>query len=396
MNCKKNNFTHHFKGGPVLSVPSFVRLKKVTFTALIISLFVSSCKKSEKTEDETVPYDVAAMLNNLSDNLIVPDYQTFQKATDSLESSITQFTNAPDISGLDKMSMCWKEALLKWQRVSFYQIGPAETVLLTDNLNLYPVDTVIINSNIDLGEYNLGSVSNYKAKGFQAIDYLLHGVGNSKTEILAMYTSDSLSTNRLNYLKDIISDLTTKINTVVDEWSSSYSSTFKKAQGNEVSSSISLMLNAFNLHFEKQVRDGKIGLPAGARSFSQTPFPDHVEGYYHGTASLEFAIESMKAIRDFYTGTSTLRTNGEGFDDYLTHLKVEKDGDLLDNKIKEKIDEIINSLGVLNSPLKEEVISNQQYVIAVWELMQELVILTKVDMTSALNVKISYVDNDGD
>jgi len=46
--------------------------------------------------------------------------------------------------------------------------------------------------------------------------------------------------------------------------------------------------------------------------------------------------------------------------------------------------------------LYEEILSNNQSMIAVFTEMQKVVRMLKVDMTSAMSITITYTDNDGD
>ena len=50
----------------------------------------------------------------------------------------------------------------------------------------------------------------------------------------------------------------------------------------------------------------------------------------------------------------------------------------------------------LNDPLSSEIMNNKPAVNECYSKMQQLVPYTKVDMTSALGVLITYQDNDGD
>ena len=117
------------------------------------------------------------MLTNICDNYIIPSYNEFNTQSNSLNSKINEFITTPTISNLNNLRNQWKEALLCWQDVSFIEFGPAEYILLKNQVNIYPVDTTLIFSNINSGSYNLQSAQNYDSKGFQALDFLLHQPG---------------------------------------------------------------------------------------------------------------------------------------------------------------------------------------------------------------------------
>ena len=58
---------------------------------------------------------------------------------------------------------------------------------------------------------------------------------------------------------------------------SGYRDTFVSSTGTEAGSSIGELLNAFNRVYEANIRKGKLGLPNGIITFSQTPQPGLVE-----------------------------------------------------------------------------------------------------------------------
>jgi hypothetical protein len=50
----------------------------------------------------------------------------------------------------------------------------------------------------------------------------------------------------------------------------------------------------------------------------------------------------------------------------------------------------------LNDPLSDKVVTETEACRKVFETLQNLVVLFKTDMTSAMGVSITYADNDGD
>ena len=73
-----------------------------------------------------------------------------------------------------------------------------------------------------------------------------------------------------------------------------------------------------------------------------------------------------------------------------------QNGSPLSEVIDNQFSEIFTGLNSLSDPLSNEVVVNQTQGLTVYDKLQQLVPLIKVDMTSALAVQITYQDQDGD
>lgn len=362
-------------------------------------VFFQSCKKDNSSNDTIEPaigeYDRAAMLSNYVDAYILPAYTAYQSENDVLNSKVNDFTGSPSVANLQALKTQWETTLLVWQDVAFLEFGPAEYIALRGQTNVYPVDTTLILANIESGDYNLAASSNFDAKGFQAIDYLLNGVNASEQEVVDFFTNTS---NAKTYLQDVVTELKTNATYVFDTWNNTYGSDFKNNNSsNAVGSSVSDMLNAMVQHYETYIRKGKIGLPAGVfNGFSEQAMPGHVEALYYGQ-SLIFAYRAVTSFQKFVNGDAyDGSTNGEGLDDYLAFVNATSNGQDLEVLIENQLEQIKTDIQSINDPLSDEVENNQQAVKSVYQTMQELVPFLKVETTNALGVQITYQDNDGD
>ena len=381
-----------------------------TFLTLTTLFIFFSCQKKGCTDPNALNYDInaqkddnsciyeqfdkQALLLNLNDNYIIPSLSSYQTAVMNLDEKVEFFTQNPNDSSLNILRNYWSDALLKWQDIAFLNFGPSEYILLTNQTNTFPADTMLIDSSILNGSWNFSFTNSFDAKGFQAMDYLLNKRGLTDSQICQNFIS---SANAKQYLKDISTDLQTNIDYVVSEWTS-YSSDFKSDyESNSDGSAVSNVINGLCLHYEFYVRRGKVGLPLGKfNGFSQQEMPELVECYHYGQ-SLPFAKRSVASIQNFINGNSYLDNNeGIGFDDYIDFVNAEYNGEDLSSTINNKFQLISDHLDLLNDPFSEEIINNKQNVENAYEHMQQLVPLVKVDMTSALGVLITYQDNDGD
>ncbi len=369
-------------------------LFKTTLLVAILCIF-SACDDDGENGGSTDSFDQQALLTNLGENYIIPAYTQLNSDLTNLETSVADFANSPDVTKLEVIRTHFKSAYKNWQYCSMLEFGPADAIILRGSMNIYPTNTTLIESNIESGSYNLDAASNTAAKGLPALDYLLYGIGFDEAEIVEFYTDTDAGAARLQYLQNVTTDLKVKVEGVLQDWLASggnYINTFSTNTGTSVGSSLGMMVNAFLLDYERFVRDGKIGIPAGIRS-SGVIRPTAVEGRF-SEMSRELAIESLLAYQKLFLGNSLGNdAQGQGFDDYLQALDREE----LSSDITAQLTTVKNALNNLEDrPLQVTIASNNQSVLDIYTEMQKLVVLMKVDMTSALGILISYQDNDGD
>lgn len=360
-------------------------------------ILVVACRKpKDDIGNNNNTYDRGAMLSNYADNYILPAYTQMSSSLSELKTKVNDFTTNPDANKLAALQTAWKNAYLLWQKVEMLEFGPEQTTALRMYMSIYPVSQAKINANITSGSYNLEEFGNTDAQGFPALDFLLNGLGVDNGAILVFYTSDGQAANRKQYLHAIVDKMQQKVNAVRDAWNNGYRNTFVNATGTDVNSSLSLMVNAFVLHYERYVRSGKVGLPVGA--MTGVAAPQLTEAYYSPTLSKELLLTAITAINDLYEGMNfETSSNGNGFKDYLAAIGTKDENDkLMSDLITEEVAQARNAVQNLNMPIKDAVVNDRPTVLNIYTEMQQVVPLFKVDMVSAFGISITYVDNDGD
>ncbi len=351
-----------------------------------LAVLAAGCKDPETADKK--PYDRQAMLQDLGNKVILPNYQHLQTETDQLQSAINQFTANPTTATLTSARTAFKNAYLAWQHVSAVEIGPAEQAMLRMQLNTYPTDTTVI-----LDKIANNSTPAFAEKGFPALDYLLFS-RKDDAKIIAQFTAEP---KRKTYLQELAKDIKTNVDATVTAWSpagGNYLNTFVNASGTDVGSSAGQLVNQLNADLEL-IKTNKLGIPLGKKTLG-TPRPEKAEAYYSGYSN-ELAIENMKAIRNVYSGTDRQGTNHLGFDDYLDYLEAKSgDGRKLTEAIDAKVNNILVALQAIPAPIATSVISHQAAVEKAYEEIRTAVVLFKTDMPSALGILITYQDNDGD
>lgn len=377
---------------------AFNAMKRI-FKFLLVLVMAStaiSCEKDSPDEEMHVDFDRAALLADLAVH-IHGSYETYHTELSDLQTAVIDFQANPGVglAELQALRTLWRNTLLAWQGAAPFAFGPAEDVALEASTNIYPVTVADIEDNIYTGSYNLDAAVNISAIGLQAVDYMLFGLAGTDAEIVDLYTTDGLADNRLQYLVDLVEHMHGKATTVLGHWQpgAQYRNEFIANDGTSQGSSLGLFLNAFNKSWEASTRANKLGLPSGAMTFSMTPIPEIVEAYYENNNSVAYLRRSVEEFQKIFISGDEAAL---GLDNYLVAIGAQHGGEPLDQVIKDQIDEALLAIDNLQDPLADFVVNDQQTALDTYAEMQELVVLWKVDMMSALGVLIIYQDNDGD
>lgn len=370
-------------------------MKKFLF--LIVPIFVlASCSGDDNnTNTSGDDYNRTELLTDWADNLIIPRLTNYQTKVETLKTDASTFTTTPNQTNLDILRASWLEAYTAYQYVGAFNIGKAEEINLNSTTNIYPTNTVGIESNIASGAYNFSLLSQYDRQGFPALDYMLNGLAVTDVEIIDFYVSNANATGYKQYLNDLSNQLKTNIDAVVTDWNTSYRTAYIASNGNAISSSVNKTINSFVKYYEKDIRLGKVGYPAG--KFGNSIFPEKVEAYYKNDVSKILLNESIKATQDFFNGKYfNSNTNGKSLKSYLDYLNAVRDGQNLSDIINNQFATINSTNALLSDSFSNQVTTNNSVMFASYDELQRNVVYFKIDMMSALNITVDYVDNDGD
>lgn len=365
----------------------------IRFAFISTLLLLIGCKEDDNSQN-TDDFDRQAILVNMADNLIIPVFEELDLKSATLKEASENTITILSVENIEDLKNAWEETLMAWQWAAPYDFGPSADLGLVSAFNLFPVNTDLINQNIASGDYNLESAANVSATGLQAIDYLLFGTADSSTELVTYFEANP---NALVYILDIATLLSTKATANLGVWNGSYRATFINANGTDLGSSLSLIINGAIRYFEIHLRDGKIGFPSGARSSSNTAMPEQSEALYNGALSRNMLYEGLTAWQYFFNGTNITGVfNGQGLDDYLAFLGPTFDGNPLADEINTRFDEALVNISQLSPAISDAVDDQQSECLDIFEELQRIIVLLKVDMTAAMGVQITFVDNDGD
>jgi len=358
-------------------------------------VFVACNSDDDGSPSSSDNFDRQTLLVNWSENIIIPVYEDLQTELSELQTAAKDFNDSSNVSTLNALREEWLEAYKVFQYAEMFNIGKAEELNYQFLMNVYPTNTNDIENNIASGNYDLSIPNNNDAVGFPALDYLLHGLGETDAEILSFYNSDANAANRKKYLKDLVDLMNSLTSDILSDWKNNFKTEFIERFGNTTTGSVNLMTNDFIFYYEKLFRANKIGIPAGV--FSSTPLPDRVEALYRKEVSKELANEAFKAIRNFFNGVSYLdQSNGTGYDDYLNFLNTIRDGENLSTVINNQFNSAQIKINGLDNNFYFQVKNDNTAMLETYDEIQKAVVLLKVDMLQAFDINVDFVDADGD
>ena len=365
-------------------------MKRIIPIILFLSLVFACSSSDDSNDDNNETFDQGALLENLADNIILPAFQDFQSKLSQLDVARGVFVNNRTQSNLDNLSGVWFEAYRSWQNVEMFNVGEAEIQGgnvrgFVSFFNIYPVNVADVETAVETGVYDLNFANYHDAQGFPALDFLIHGVATGDNLPLDKFISNDQFEGYIEYLTNVISQMMTKNNDIVNSWEGTYRNTFVSNIGSSATSSFSKIVNDYIYYYEKGLRAAKIGIPAG--NFSNEPLPEKVEAYYKLNISRDLALEGLDAVINFFEGS-----NGVGFADYLDGLKRTD----LKNQIFNQFSEARFKLSQLDKNLYQQVLDDNTKMTEAYDALQAAVVLLKVDMVSAFSVTIDYIDADGD
>lgn len=358
--------------------------KFIIIAILSAVLFISCSDDTTKPNEEI---DKKALLVNYADNLIIPAYSELYEQSKVLKDRFEELKNNYSDSLSSLIRVEFGDLQIIWGRCSMYGFGPANEIQLRQAINTFPTDTSLIEENIESGSYSLATSANFKAKGLPAIEYLLHP--SEITSWQEYYDNEKM----LNYISDLIDDVHTNISYVYNKWSD-YRDKFVNNTGNDAGSSLSIMINDYVFDYEIAKR-AKVGIPSGIFG---SVLPYNFEAP-HSNLSATLLHNNLLAYKLFITGPANNDPDKtDNMKEYLDAISANRNDSELSTMIIEELDESIAMVGAFKNPMHKMVQNptGKSEIDALYKNMQEMVVLIKTDMTSAMGILISYQDNDGD
>lgn len=366
------------------------------FTLCLVLFSMVSCNSDDEgNKNENNNFDRSALLENWADNIIIPSYENFATHTTNLEAKTEIFVQDPSQSSLAELREIYEEAYIEYQTVALFGIGKAESINYRMFLNTYPVDGGLVQEKAESGSYNLELPSSYDEQGFPALDYLLNGLGGQDAAVLEYYTTHSQASSYREYLQAVSSRINNLTQDVLADWQNSFRNEFVANTTSSNTGSVDRFTNDFVMYYEKNLRTGKIGIPAGA--FTGNPVPQNVEARYSNGLSKDLYLKALETVKNFFNGNH-IGSSGTGpsYKQYLDELNTVKNSTDLSSLINTQFNAIEQQASNLDDDFVVQIQTNNSVLLQAFDELQKNVVLLKVDMLQALSISVDYVDTDGD
>jgi len=368
--------------------------KQNPYLYLLIALFISfSCSDPSELDEVLVDnFDRKEILENVTDNIILPAFGDFTEKLSALEESVNLFADIQNSVNLEEVQVRWFEAYKIWQHIEMFNISKAEEVYFINKMNTYPASISKIENNISTNQYDLdANNNNWVAQGFPTLDYLLFGLEDNNTSTLLFY-QNNVNAAHLNYLQAVVSQMVSITDIVSQDWNLSRD-TFVNSTANSATSSLNMLTNDFIYYFEKGLRTNKFGIPAGVFSANNARMKK-VEAYYESSKSKELSLEALKAVKGFFKGEAyNSSVAGASLKSYLNYMT---ENEILSSAIISKFDESEQLINNLDDNFANQIAMDNSLMVNVFNKLQEGVVLLKTDLLSVLSISVDYIDADGD
>jgi len=358
---------------------------------LWVTLFLSQgCKDPIDIDQRVDQFDRTEMLTDWADLIIIPSYVAYVQSLNALVEANSEFTATPNNTNLFSLRDAYINCYKAWQSVSMFEIGKAEELQLLNFTNIYPTNEGAIHSNIDSGTANLELPSNFDAQGLPAIDYLLYGLSSNDSDLINLLSDDAGT-----YLTQLIVRLQILGHSVLTDWQDGYRETFIQNTGSSATASVDKIVNDYLFYYERFLRAGKVGLPAGV--FTGSALPRLVEAPYSKIYSKDLLILGFEASRNFFNGISYNGQNqGISLVNYLDYIYDNNTTGDVSSLVNAQWPVIEDAINLLSDDLYGQIETDNAKMLSVYDELQKNVITLKVDMMQALNIQVDFVDADGD
>lgn len=361
------------------------KLAFIFFLTITVIFFFNACSKGGNggggggNNEPSVDEFKTDMLVNYADNIIIPAYSGLNSKLETLETDINAFLDAPGAAKQAAVKTSFTNAYLAFENVSVPFFGPAASLLLNSFVNTFPAVPAKIEAGIQSGNYNFNlPVASDSIQGLPALDYLLFS-----EDAVSKFTAAN-STNRKKYVRDVVARIKTLAANTLNQWNTSYRSSFVNSLKTDVGSSIGFLVNQFAFEMDA-LKGPRIGWPFGKQS-NGIVFADKAEGYYSGITK-DLAIANLTSLKNYFSGGA-----GKGISDYLVVLKK----DQLNTAVLGQFDVALSALQAIPQPMPAAFTNSPAIVEEAYKQVQKLLTLIKTDVASATGVQITYMDNDGD
>ncbi len=261
-----------------------------------VMLTLSSCKRNVKQPPVDNSVSEQSVLTDFANIVVNPNYQDIQAKANLLYAAVQNLHTTTNDANLIIAQNAWRAVRVPWEQCEAYLFGPVEDFNYDPATDTWPVSTVELDSL--LASSNALTLSDiealpYSLKGYHPIEYILFGVGGSKT-------ASQLTARQLQYVLSLAQSLYNSTTDLRNSWDVS--------SGNFTEQWITAGNGSTHFTSRKDAFIAMVTAMAGicnevANGKMQDPLTAHdstlVESQYAHNATEDFS-NNMKSIRNVY------------------------------------------------------------------------------------------------
>ncbi len=362
-------------------------MKKITYSYLFIAitlLAITACKNDD-TNSSTNNFDTQAMIQDITEDVMLPAIIDFKNTTTILESDITTFINDPTEATLSTAQNSWKISAEKYGFIYSFNIGRPKELFMHQFIFNWPAFTIAIDNILSTTDpIEIINISS-KAKGLTGIEYLLFATPNStNADIVTSFSS----ARKREYLSIITTDLKDQAFKLENIWSTTgenYANTFITNNGTGLDSSLNMLFNGI-YNVAETIKKAKLGKPAGLENTSATN-PESLQAF-RSKISLKLIENNIKSIENVY-----FNITGLGLDEQIKSITKSDD---INTRVQIQFDKIYTALNAIQLPLYLAIDQEKPAIATLYNEIRGLVLLLNNEVSSTLSIILTPTDNDGD
>ena len=370
---------------------SFLKKSNISFSLIALFFFlVLSCQsdddKTDTEDDNSIEAGREQEINTLFDSQIDPLQSSHVSLTADLNTQAAVFTSSPSETNLNSLKAAWKEAFLKFKEVEIYNLGDIQSSFIHVRMDQWPINAELIEQNIagtQTIDENYIASKGASSKGYAAIEYLLFHEDSSI--ILDEFTTSVNNENRKNYLTSLTENLEGNAVELQNLWMT-FEGDFKGSLGSGVSGSQNQLANAIIAGLEV-IKNRKM-----EEALNAEPADSQLLEAFYSETSMEAIRTNLETLSATYSGDFN-GTNGYGMSEFV-EIALKKPS--LNTSVEKAFTDAFTAIDDINGPL-ETAISDELIKVEYFRTkITDLIVLFKVDISSAANIVVTFNDNDGD
>ncbi|MEM7160392.1 MAG: imelysin family protein [Myxococcota bacterium] len=381
-----------------------------------VALLGKGCKESDSMgSTDPGEFDHAAMLENLSTNVIQPAHDEFLSAADELVAAVTAWQASPSGDTLETARQAWRNAMRVWSRVEVMQIGPAAgpsapgAESLRDEIYSWAtVSACSVDQQVVSGSYTDPDFIDNKlvnVYGLDALEYLLFyedtdnqcpsASSINRDGLWDELDADTVTERRAAYAVVVAEGVATRAQTLADRWDpdgGDFGGLLATAGTNDdsVYENVGQAVDAVYagmFYVDTQVKDAKLGRTSGRWSecANEECGPQFVESAW-AQHSLENVVGNLEGLQLLYHGGAP-EGDGVGFDDFLRA----KEADSLATQIGDAIAQALTVAEGTSAPLVDTLSDDLAQVEGLYDAVKAITDPLKNEFVIVLQVTIPSV-----